>query len=59
MFNLFYFDKDAAPMLREAGYEPLFFTHDVVRIETQEQPYWFYHVCYYLDLLSYEIDCSK
>ena len=57
-YNNFYFEKDATQQLIDAGYEPLYFTRDVVRVETVEQPYWFYHIMYYLDLLSLEIDMA-
>jgi hypothetical protein len=57
-YNNFYFEKEAEEQLRDAGYEPLYCTKDVVRVETMEQPYWFYHIMYYLDLLSLEIDMS-
>ena len=54
MFNNFYFDKDASPMLMEAGFDPLYFTRDLVRVETHESPHWFYTICEYLGILSYE-----
>jgi hypothetical protein len=57
-YNNFYFEKEAEEQLHAAGYEPLYFTKHVVRVETMEQPYWFYHIMYYLDLLSLEIDMS-
>ena len=56
MLNNFYFDKDAAPVLSEAGFIPLYFDKFTVRIETEESPHWFYHICYYLDILDHEID---
>ena len=56
MFNNFYFDKDAAPMLMEAGFDPIYFDRVTVRVETHESPHWFYHICYYLDLLGYEVE---
>jgi hypothetical protein len=54
MMNNFYFDKDAAPMLMEAGFDCLYFTRDLVRIETHESPHWFYHICAYIGALGYE-----
>ena len=56
MLNSFYFDKAAASVLTEAGFSPLYFTHDTVRVETHESPHWFYTCCYYLDILDHEID---
>ena len=56
MLNNFYFDSDAAQVLRGAGFNPLYFDKNTVRIETEESPHWFYHICYHLDILDYEID---
>ncbi|QNI75626.1 hypothetical protein SynMVIR181_00626 [Synechococcus sp. MVIR-18-1] len=57
-YNNFYFEKDAEQQLRDAGYEPLYFTRDVVRVETVEQPYWFYHIIHHLELLTHEVNMS-
>ncbi len=56
MLNNFYFENDAVKALRQAGYDPLYFDKNTVRVETNESPHWFYHVCYYLDLLSMEVE---
>ena len=54
--NNFYFQSDATDLLVDAGYNPLYFDKHTVRIETTESPHWFYTICYYLDLLSYEVE---
>ena len=56
MLNNFYFENAAVESLTQAGYSPLYFDRDTVRVETHESPQWFYHVCYYLDLLSMEVE---
>ena len=56
MLNNFYFENNATETLRQAGYCPLYFDKHTVRVETHEPPHWFYHVCYYLDLLSLEVE---
>ena len=43
-------------MLTEAGFYPVNVDNNTVKVETFESPHWFYHICYYLDLLSYEIE---
>ena len=54
--NTFYFNSDASPMLTEAGFYPETIDNNTVRVITHETRQWFYHICYYLDLLSYEVE---